>query len=169
MTARIDLTHIETAPFAAGPEHQLLAQLAGSWRGPTQLWLEPEAPPEDSHTELLAEVILGGRWLRLSQRGAAFGKPHAGEMLLGYHVDARAYELAWVDSSHTGTSIILSSGPASEPGLVDVLGSYAAGEQRWGWRTRLRLVSREELLMEAFNIPPGGPELRAIVSRLRRV
>ena len=169
MTSLVDLSNIETAPFTAGPEHQLLAGFAGSWRGPTQLWLDPEAPPEESQSELLAEVILGGRWLRLSERGTAFGKPHAGEMLLGYHLDARAYELAWVDSSHTGTSIILSTGPAREPGLVDVLGSYAAAGQRWGWRTRLRLSSAEELLVEAFNISPDGVEMRAIVSRLRRV
>lgn len=165
----LDLAHIETAPFTAGPEHRLLAQLAGSWRGPSQLWLDPEAPPEESSIELLAEPILGGRWLRLSERGTAFGKPRAGQMLLGYHLDARAYELAWIDSSHTGTSIILSTGPASEPGLVDVLGSYIAGDQRWGWRTRLRLPAPDELLLEAFNISPDGVEMRAIVSSLRRV
>ena len=104
MTSPLDLARAETAPFTPGPEHQTLARFAGSWKGPTELWLDPDAPPEESTTELLAEPILGGRWLRLSERGAAFGKPHAGEMLLGYHLDARAYELAWVDSSHTGTS-----------------------------------------------------------------
>ena len=169
MTSSLDLARAETAPFSPGPEHQTLARFAGSWKGPTQLWLDPDAPPEESTTELLAEPILGGRWLRLSERGAAFGKPHAGEMLLGYHLDARAYELAWVDSSHTGTSIILSTGAATEPGVVDVLGSYTAGGQRWGWRTRLRLSTPEELLIEAFNISPDGVEMRAIVSTLRRV
>lgn len=168
MTSPVDLAHIDTAPFAPSPEHQLLAQFAGSWRGPTQLWLDPETPPEESSTELLAEPILGARWLRVSERGTAFGKPHAGEMLLGYHLDARAYELAWVDSSHTGTAIILSTGPATEPGVVDVVGSYSAGEQRWGWRTRIRLCAPDELLVEAFNISPDGVEMRAIVSRLRR-
>lgn len=169
MTSLVDLARAETAPFTPGAEHQLLARFAGGWRGTSQLWLDPAAPPEESSTELLAEPILGGRWLRMSERGTAFGKPHAGEMLLGYHLDARAYELAWVDSSHTGTSIILFTGPATEPGVVDVLGSYTAGEQRWGWRTRLRLSTPDELLLEAFNISPDGVEMRAIVSRLLKV
>jgi len=169
MTSPIDLAHTETAPFAPGPEHQALARFAGSWRGTTRLWLDPDAAPEESPTELSAELLLGGRWLRLSFRGTAMAQPHAGEMLIGYHADARAHELAWIDSFHTGTSIMPFTGPATEPGLVDVLGSYAAGGQRWGWRTRLWLASPDELALEAFNIPPDGPELRAIASRLRRI
>jgi uncharacterized protein DUF1579 len=168
MTSPIDLVSAETAPFTAGPEHQMLATFAGSWRGPTQLWLDPSEPPEESQTELLAELVLGGRWLRLSWRGTALAKPHAGQMLIGYHSDARNYELAWIDSFHTASSIMLFTGPAA-PGSVDVLGSYSAGGQRWGWRNRLSLASRDELLFEAFNIPSDGVEIPAIASRLRKV
>jgi hypothetical protein len=165
----IDLQNADTAPFAGSPQHQHLAGLVGCFRGPTQLWLEPGTPPEESITELSAALLLGGRWLRMDYRGVAFGKPHAGQMLLGFHFDAGSHELAWVDSSHTGSAIMLSVGRAEAPGVVDVLGSYAAGEQRWGWRTQLELGSPDELVWRAFNIAPDGTQYDALLSRLTRV
>jgi hypothetical protein len=165
----IDLSRADTAPFTPTAEHETLAGFVGTWRGLCQLWLDADAPPEEDQVELQAELLLGGRWLRLCTSGTALGQRHAGEMLIGYHKDAQRYELAWVDSFHTATSIMLSTGPARAPGVVDVLGSYAAGDQRWGWRTRLWLSAPGELALEAFNIPPGGAEQRAFASRLRRV
>jgi hypothetical protein len=165
----IDLGRAPTASFEPTAAHELMRSFAGQWEGPTQLWLEPGSAPEESTTELCAESVLGGRWLRLSYRGMAFGKPHAGEMLVGFHKDAREYEVAWIDSSHTGSAIMLSTGVAREDGVVDVLGSYAAAEQRWGWRTRLRRPEPNTLSLEAFNIAPDGAEYRAIASLLSRV
>lgn len=168
MAFSIDLARAETAPFEATPAHELLRFFEGFWRGTTRIWLDPGTPPEETVTELHAELVLGGRWLRIQYRGVAFGKPHAGEMLLGYHKDVSRYELAWIDSSHTGSAILLSTGVASERG-VDVLGSYVAGNERWGWRTRLHRSSPTELTMEAFNVTPDGAEYPAIASRLSQV
>jgi len=169
MTFPIDLARAESAAFRPTAEHETLAGLAGTWRGRTRLWLDPAAPPEESLFEVSAQPLLGGRWLRLCTCGTALGEPHAGEMLLGYHRDERRYELAWIDSFHTAGSIMLSTGAASVPGVVDVLGSYAAGEQRWGWRTRLWLSESGELALDAFNIAPDGVEARAVESRAKRV
>jgi hypothetical protein len=164
----IDLARAECAAFQPAAEHETLARFAGTWRGLTRLWLDPAAPPEESRFEACAESLLGGRWLRLCTTGTALGEPHAGEMLLGYHRDERRYELAWIDSFHTGGSIMSSTGAASAPGVVDVLGSYAAGDERWGWRTRLWLTGSGELALDAFNISPDGVEARAVESRAKR-
>lgn len=168
MPLSIDIALAETTPFDKSEAHELLAALSGRWRGPAQLWLEPQALPETTTIELQAELVLGGRWLRLDYKGSAFGQPHAGEMLLGFHKDVQAYELAWIDSAHTGSAIMLSTGVA-QPGRVEVLGSYPAGDQRWGWRTRLALLPTDELGLDAFNISPEGKEDRALCWRLARI
>lgn len=165
----IDLARIETTHFASTPEHELLSQLAGAWRGPSKLWLQPGTPVEETTTELRAELVLGGRWLRIIHHGTADAKPHAGEMLLGYHKDAGHYELAWVDSFHTASSIMLSTGAPKEPGVVEVLGGFGAADQRWGWRTRIHRSSPHELVLEAFIITPAGEEARAMEWKLARV
>jgi hypothetical protein len=168
MTLRIDLAQTETAPFEPTAGQQCLAAFVGSWRGSSKLWLDPNAPPDETTLELHAELVLGGRWLRIAYRGMAFGKPHGSEMLVGYHKDAGQYELAWIDSSHTGSAIMFSTGKPKERGVVDVLGSYAEGEQRWGWRTRLHMLPSGELALDAFNISPDGVEERAIATLLSR-
>jgi hypothetical protein len=150
MTLPIDLTSAETAPFESTEAHALLRTCVGLWSGPTKLWLDPSAPPEETTTTLHAELLLGGRWLRASYEGVAFAKP-------------------WIDSSHTGSAIMFSKGTHAQPGVIDVLGSYLAGEQRWGWRTVLHSPAAGELTLESFNVSPQGQQERAIESRLTRV
>lgn len=168
MLPTINLAQAETAPFALTPAHELLAEFAGHFRGPTKLWLEPGAAPEESIAELHAELILGGRWLRISYRSAALQQPHAGEMLLGYHKDAAKYELAWIDSFHTGSAIMLCAGSDAESKIVNVLGSYYAAGQKWGWRTRFSKPTADQLLIESFNVTPDGTEERALEWMLTR-
>lgn len=168
MSAPVDLTSAETAPFEPAEGHALLRAFVGLWSGPTKLWLDPAGVPEETETTLHGALVLGGRWLRLSYRGVSFGKPHAGEMSLGFHKDAGDFELAWIDSAHTGSAIMLSKGKPGSSGVVDVLGSYLGGGERWGWRTVLRCPTPDELVIEAFNVSPRGEEERAMLSRLSR-
>jgi hypothetical protein len=49
--------------------------------------------------------------------------------------------------------------------VIAVLGSYRAGNQRWGWRTVFHEADGQ-LLLEATNIAPDGQEFPAIDVRL---
>lgn len=170
--ARIDAAACLTTTFRPGPQHEQLLALVGRWSGTTSTWLDPEAPADQAGTEATIEALLGGRFVRIDYQSAVQGKPHAGQMLFGFHSDARAFELAWLDSFHTGTAIMHSTGVASDGAhgaLASVLGSYSAGPERWGWRTVLRPLHRDELLIEAYNVSPRGHEDRAIATRLKRL
>lgn len=156
-----------TAPFDPAPQHTALSRLAGTWSGPTRLWLDPSGPPDESETAATVEVILGGRFVRVAYTGVAMGKPHAGELVLGFHKDAGEHEASWIDSFHTGTAIMMSVGRPRADGTIDVLGSYAAGPERWGWRTLVHDAG-DELVIESKNIAPSGEEYPAVETRLRR-
>lgn len=158
MAFPIDVSRAETTPFdGATPHHALLQAFAGRWQGSSKLIL-PDVPVESQPMALEAQTILGGRWLRATYCSVAMGKPHAGEMLLSFHKDAGVFEFAWVDSFHTGTSILWSEGKPAEGQLIDVLGSYTAGGETWGWRTKLSLKAGT-LTLEAFNVLPSGEEM----------
>lgn len=154
-------------PFEGTPEHHALTALAGTWAGPTKTWFDPPNPPEETTTRATIEALHGGRWIRIAYEGTAMNRPHTGHMIVGYHRDAAAHELVLIDSFHTGTSIMFSTGAPPAPGVVNVLGSYAAGEVRWGWRT---VISERdgELTIACFNVLPDGHEEPAIETRLRR-
>jgi hypothetical protein len=150
-------------PFpTASEQHARLAQLVGHYSGQTRTWLDPTGAPDVATEELHVSVLFGGRWLRFEQTGSVTGSAHAGEMLLGFHADAGEFEACWVDSFHTGTAMMLSKGAPRPDGVIAVTGSYAAGPERWGWRTELHLG--EPLVLRAFNIAPTGEEFRAIES-----
>jgi hypothetical protein len=163
---RTDATEAPTAPFTDGPEHQRLRSLVGTWDGLVRTWFEPDKPPDETRLAARIDALLGGRFVRIDYQGTAMGKPHAGQMLLAYERDERRYAMAWLDSFHTGTALMLSTGQADADGAVSVLGSYAAGDERWGWRTVFRFGDRP--VIQAFNIPPGMDEVPAIEIRLTR-
>jgi hypothetical protein len=165
----LDANLSTTAPFQGGPNHELLLGLVGRWAGPTRTWFDPSGPAFESTTEATIESLFGGRFVRISYAGTVPQNPHAGQMILGFHNDARAFAMAWLDSFHTGTSLLLSVGEPRADGAISVLGSYAAGPERWGWRTVIRRPQPDQLVIEAYNISPAGQEDRAIESVLARV
>ncbi len=155
-------------PFPrATSQHHHLQSLVGHYSGEVRTWFEPDAEPEVARGELHVGAVFGGRWLRFEQAGTLMGKPHAGEMLLGFHVDAAQYELCWVDSFHTGSAMMLCHGARGDDARISVLGSYQAGDERWGWRTEI--TGDGDLLVRAFNITPAGEEMRAIEARWSRI
>jgi hypothetical protein len=162
-----DVSNAEVAPFDAKREHDLLAKFVGVWKGPAKTWFDPTKDPEASTWSAEGERLLGGRFVRIDYRGTAMGKPHAGEMLLAYEQDENRFTMVLIDSFHTGTLAMVSHGQATGD-VIDVLGSYPAGKERWGWRTRLS-VGPGGVSIEMANIEPSGAEHRAISALLARV
>jgi hypothetical protein len=146
--------------FTSGEELAPLLKKAGRYHGRTRTWLEPGKPPDESLEELRVEPMLGGRWVRFEVHGSVLGKAHAGEMTLGYHRDRAQFELSWVDTFHTGSSILFFTGARRADGVIAVGGTYPAGNEVWSWRTEFHLG--EKLTVRGYNITPAGEEMLGI-------
>jgi hypothetical protein len=96
-------------------------------------------------------------------------KPQQGAAIYGVHLDAKACESAWVDSFHTGTSVMFSSSGAGDHAFA-ALGSYGVGpgQPRWGWRTQIDQPDHDHLVVRMFNITPQGEEALAVETRYAR-
>ncbi|MGH8758198.1 MAG: DUF1579 domain-containing protein [Burkholderiales bacterium] len=158
------------ASTAEGGTHRRLAQLAGEWQGTTRVWFDPAQPPA-SETPQRGSIraILGGRFLLHEYETSVGDDAHQGLAIYGAHLDANAFESAWVDSFHTGTSVMFSV--AASKSRYSVLGSYGDGQggPRWGWRTDIDQPDADTLLITMFNITPQGDEAKAVETRYRRV
>jgi hypothetical protein len=174
----IDRESAATKPFEAGAQHRFLARLVGDYRGTASTWLEPGAPPAVEPIHGQFRPLLGGRFAAFTYESALTGTPIAGELLLAWETGARRWSAAWIDSFHTGTSILSSVGERDRE-AIEVLGDYFAGEgqPRWGWRTRLLLESGEiesdeRVVIEMDNIMPGTsdefPGVRIVLTRTGR-
>ena len=115
-------------------------------------------------------MILGGRFLLHEYETGFGGDAHQGVAIYGLHLDAHAFGSAWVDSFHTGTSVIFSTA-AAQASQFWLLGSYGDGQQGppWGWRTDIDQPDIDTLVITMFNISPQGEEARAVETRYRRV
>ena len=152
--------------------HKALAAMAGRWAGTTRVWFEPDQPPvmEVAQRGELRSV-LGGRFIL---HDYSYGEAeHAGEgiALYGLHLDEGTCESAWVDSFHTGTSILFSTAKIPAGGSYEVLGSYGDGKggPRWGWRTEIAQPSTDALVIRMYNMPPGEDEVLAVETLYQRV
>jgi hypothetical protein len=165
----LDLATVPTEPYTADAPHRRLAELAGAWHGVMKTTFEPGKPPIEERVEGALSLVLGGRFARFTYRSALQGKVIAGELTLAWEAGDKRWATAWIDSFHTGTTILLSTGePAVED--LDVRGTYfaAEGEPRWGWRTRLQTSTASRLVVRMDNVMPDGSEDEAVVFELAR-
>lgn len=103
-----------------GPEHALLAKMAGTWKSNTRMFMSPDAPPmeapEGVHT---GEMVLGGRFLYITERGDMMGMPMEGLGFIGFNKASALYQLVWMDN--TATMMYTASGTADAAGKVITL------------------------------------------------
>ena len=151
--------------------HSRLAQLAGTWTGYTRTWFERGVLADETETSGVIRPVLDGRFMMHEYKGSINGKAFTGIALYGYDLSTGRFQVAWVDSFHMGTGIMLSqSRPGSD--TLNVKGSYTAGTDEaevWGWRTELSLEDADTLLIRAYNISPGGAESIATETVYKRV
>lgn len=140
-----------------GDNHNALARLAGTWAGRTRAWFEPGVLADESGTRGRIRSVLDGRFVVHEYEGSLKGKPLMGMAILGYHVDAGRYTMAWVDSFHMGTATMHAQGESTSQGF-QVLGHYDVPQSPpWGWRTEFALEDGgQRLIITAYNISPGG-------------
>ena len=91
-----------------GPNHQLLASVAGDWAFKSRMWMKPSAPPSESTGTVSYTTQLGGRFVEGMYRGEMMGMPFEGRGLMGYDNVSGQFQSTWADNM--GTTIMLMTG-----------------------------------------------------------
>lgn len=156
-----------------------LEALAGEWEGTVRTWFRPEDPVDTSPVRARIRTVVppdpdagaaGSGFVLYEYSAATGGEPQEGVAIFGFGPGGAPVS-AWVDGFHMSGDVMVSRGapplagaPGGEPGVLSVLGHYAdpSGGPDWGWRTELRLVDPDHLVVTAYNIPPGVEEVKAV-------
>lgn len=97
-----------------GPMQEALSKMAGDWTAHTTLWMHPGAEPVNSQGSVTAEMIFGGRYLKMNHKGNMMGMPFEGMSIEGYDNALKTFVSIWIDNM--GTGILYSTGIASDDG-----------------------------------------------------
>lgn len=149
---------------------EMLAALAGTWRGTSTLQDPNTGKPDESPSTLTVMPVLAGRFVRLDYTWVYRQKPQEGSLLIGFDDPSQAVSAYWIDSWHMGNKAMTCGGTANEPG-VSVRGTYAAPPgPDWGWRIDV-VPEHDGLRVVMFNIYPvedGGKEELAVTANYVR-
>lgn len=151
--------------------HQKLKNIVGSWKGTAKTWFERDVLADESPAEAEITSILEGRFISYDYQSSLNGKPLEGKMIIGFDIPYQKFTFSWIDSFHMGTQIMQATGEATEKGF-SILGSWGNpeyGDQLFGWRTELEIVSADEIVFSAYNIMPGEEEAKAIEAVYKRI
>jgi hypothetical protein len=152
-----------------GP-HALLQRLVGTHTGRARLWFEPGDPRDDEPATGTVTPLQGGRFVRLEYSTRIGGEDQTGSAVVGCGLDRSLWQIAWIDTFHTGLAIMFLEGPC-EPGAtkVDARTTYSVGEgPAWGWRTTLEPTG-DGIVVQHFNVTPDGDEMLAVDMGFTRV
>jgi hypothetical protein len=148
---------------APGAPHQLLAQLAGSWKTTSKSWQMPGAPPIESTGTAETKMVMGGRYLQETMDSTMMGMPFQGMGLLGYDNLRQEYSGVWLDNM--STQLMPYSGqydPARK--TFTMKGDFldAVSGQIMTARMVTTVISEKEHHLEMFMPGPDGKEFKGM-------
>lgn len=146
---------------APGPQHKMLATMAGSWEFTAKMWPAPGAPAEEMKGTAERKMILGGRYLQEEASGQVSGMPFHGSGLNGYDNVQGKYVGTWIDSM--GTGISHSAGTADATGRVityDREEFDPLTKAKSKGRDVLHIVNDDKQVIEFHKLLPDGKEYK---------
>ncbi len=142
-----------------GPEHKLLAQMAGNWDTEGKFYMGgPGSEPTVTKGSQKAETVLDGRFLKEEFTGDFMGQPFHGLGFTGYDNFKKKYVSVWMDGM--GTGIFMTEGAADASGktitLTGKMNDPATGDKDAPVRCVLKLISEDKHTFELHDARPNG-------------
>ncbi|AFH49926.1 Hypothetical protein IALB_2223 [Ignavibacterium album JCM 16511] len=88
-----------------GSMHEMMAKQVGEWKMVSKMWMEPNAEPVVSEGTVNAEMILGGRYLKMVAKFPMMGMQTEGWSLEAYDNGKKEFINIWIDNMGTGVAI----------------------------------------------------------------
>ncbi len=153
-----------------GDMHKMLESFNGKWEGEISMWMAPDAPPTKTKGICTNTMILGGRYQESTYAAEFNGMPFEGKSLMAYDKIKNVFINTWIDNMGTG--------------LMHIMGTYDAKTKTITMRGKmvdpmsgldndirqtLKIIDDKHQLMEMYNTPPNGKEMKSMEIRYTKM
>jgi hypothetical protein len=154
---------------APNENHAFLKNFVGEWEVTAKGWMQPGAEPISSKGSAKAEMIFGGRFLKVDFKGTMFGQPFEGMQIMGYDNYRKKNISFWVDMSSTAFYLTEGSRDEGKKKIVETgVWQDPMGGEDMNVRNTTTLVSQDEYMFEMIMILPDGTEFKSMEYRATR-
>lgn len=155
--------------MATNENHAYLESFVGEWNVTSKGWMQPGAPPETSENYSKAEMILGGRFIKMEFKGTMFGQPFEGLQIVGYDNMKKKYITFWIDSSSTAFFLTEGVRDASDKTITE---NGVWPDPMTGGTMKVRGVTKvvgpDEFTYEMYMVGPDGKDFKSLENRAVR-
>lgn len=156
------------AAASPGVNQKMLAKSAGTWSASVSMWMQPGAPPATSTATATNVMIMGGRYLRSTNKGTFMKMPFEGFGITGYDNVKKQFVNSWIDNM--GTGIMTMTGTYDEASKsITYTGSMAdpMSGKDMPFREVWTFTDDNHQVMEMF-YPMEGKEFKAMEIKYTR-
>lgn len=154
---------------APNENHAFLKNFVGEWEVTAKGWMQPGAEPISSKGSIKAEMIIGGRFLKMDFRGTMFEQPFEGILIMGYDNYQKKNISFWIDTSSTAFYLTEGSREEGTKKIVETgVWQDPMGGEDMNVRNTTILVSQDEYRFEMVMILPDGTEFKSMEYQAKR-
>jgi hypothetical protein len=153
-----------------GPQHQMLAKMAGDWNATLKYQMDPAQPWQEEKSSSTISNLMDGRYSQEVTSGSMMGQPFSGMGITGYDNVTGRFVSTWIDNM--GTGIMTSTGTADASGkVINWVGSMS--DPMTGKISKSRMVTTitddDHHTFEMYSVPPGAKkEMKTMVIEYSR-
>jgi hypothetical protein len=140
-----------------GPQHAMLAKMAGEWACTVKFQMDPSQPSQESQSSASITALMDGRYIQELDSGQMMGSPFNGMGITGFDNVTGKYVSTWIDNM--GTGIMTSVGTADASGKV-ISWNATENDPTTGKAKKVRMVTTftddDHHTFDMFGVPPGG-------------
>lgn len=135
-----------------GPMHEMMAKHTGTWKMVSKMWMDPNSEPQVSEGTVDAEMILGGRYLKMVAKFPFMGMQTEGWSLEAFDNGKKEFINIWIDNMGTGVAISTGKFDEATKSIVYNGKMYdpVSGKDT-EYKSISRMISDNEMIFEMFS------------------
>ena len=152
-----------------GEIHKMLAEYAGSFNLEISMWMTDEAEPVVVQINSEHKMILGGRFLEITQTGNMMGMEYMSVLTIGYNTITDLFDQTTLTNMGTGTLYLTGSwNPENNSATLRGQITNPVDNKSIKVRQQISFLDKDNLLIESYDTYEGEKEKKTLQSKFVR-